>query len=56
MRYLLPLLLIAGCTTIGTFHNPACVIFCKNDGGDSITTTKENQNEVALRRPSHPIQ
>ena len=40
MKHLLPLLLLAGCTTVGTLHNPACLIFCDDKSSPTISTTK----------------
>ena len=42
----------ASCTAVGTVHNPACVVFCQNNGSDTITTSKENHNEVYRSVPS----
>lgn len=49
-----PLLFLAGCSTVGTFHNPACIIFCQNNGGDTITQTKENQIEIPRKTDPRP--
>jgi hypothetical protein len=40
MRYLLQLLFLTGCTTVGTLHNPACLIFCDDKSNTTISTTK----------------
>jgi hypothetical protein len=40
MRYLL-ILLLAGCTTVNTAPNPACLALCKNTGDMSTVVTKD---------------
>lgn len=54
MRHLLLTLFLGGCTTIGTFHNPACVFWCNNNGNDTITTNKETSLDAQLRRGTIP--
>jgi hypothetical protein len=49
MRFLLPLLL-AGCTTAGTVHNPACLFGCTDLSSSTISTQKENTSEKAISR------
>lgn len=43
MRYLL-ILLLAGCSTGGAFHNPSCLFFCTSEKS-SITQPKEITHE-----------
>jgi hypothetical protein len=42
MKYLV-LIFLAGCTTVGTLHNPACIIMCQNQASDQITTNQKEQ-------------
>jgi hypothetical protein len=51
-RYLLPLIMLAGCSTGGAFHNPSCLFFCTSDGIPA-KQTKEKQNEAPV--PAVPV-
>lgn len=48
LRLTLSVLLLSGCTTVGTLHNPACIIFCQNNGADSITIDKPIEAPVTM--------